>query len=339
MKNVTISLACLFAFSLSAVSQVITSSWAPTAWDANLITYDESVDGLAPGSAGSGQSWDFSGLNSDSTFVENLVPPSSVTGGAGFPDATVANTLTEDGVEFSSFFKGDASSYSLLGSSASGSGITATFTYTDPSDILRFPVGFGQSFNDTYATTISASGLSYQRNGSTQVDVDGSGTLLTPAGSFSGVLRVKSVESYQLVGLPPIPGSSTSGTVTSYNYISADYPGAILLSYTITDDLINEPDTVVGFADPTFASIAKATSNTFEVYPNPANEEIRINASNKLTGVEIIDIQGRVIYTQAINGSAVNQSIATSSLEAGIYLLRGLSADGKIFVKRISIAH
>ena len=29
-----------------------------------------------------------------------------VTGAAGFPDATVANTLTEDGVEFSSFFKG-----------------------------------------------------------------------------------------------------------------------------------------------------------------------------------------------------------------------------------------
>ncbi|MEX1189415.1 MAG: T9SS type A sorting domain-containing protein [Bacteroidia bacterium] len=339
MKNVTISLACLFAFSLTAISQVITSSWAPTAWRANLITYDESVNGLAPGADGSGQNWDFSGLSSDSTFVENLVPPSTAAGASSFPEATVANTFTQDDVVFSSFFKGDASSYSLLGSFASGSGIDLTFLYSNPIDIMRFPVGFGQSFSDDFASSINSGGFSYQRNGSVQVDVDGSGTLTTPAGTFNDVLRLKSVESYQLVGLPPIPGSSTSGVITSYNYVSAAHPGAVLLNYTITDDLINEPDTAVGYADPTYVNLSEVASNSFEVYPNPANEEVRINTSNKLTAVEIIDIQGRVIYTQALNNSTTNVSISTSSFEAGIYLLRGLSADGKTFVQRLSIAH
>ncbi len=91
--------------------------------------------------------------------------------------------------------------------------------------------------------------FSVTKNGSVDVEVDGSGTLITPQGTFDDVLRIKTTETYQMIGLPPLPGSSTSGTIVTYSFISADFPGVYLLEYSTLEDGINAPVIDISYAD------------------------------------------------------------------------------------------
>jgi hypothetical protein len=339
MKNVTLSLSCFLVCSFYAGAQTITSAWAPSPWRANEIHYTENVSGVSPGAAGSGQTWDFSGLSDDSVNIEEIVPPAGLPEAGLFGTATHASVVTDgDGVTLATYFQTSASAYTLLGAGIAGGGNTGSFNYTNPIDLFRFPIGFGQAYNDPFESTITAIGFSFQRNGAVQVDVDGSGTLSTPIGTFNNVLRVKSVETYNLLGLPPIPGSSTSGVVTTYNFISADYPGAILLSYVIDDDNIGNVDTTIGFADPNFQSIADLLTEELSVFPVPASDILHIQAGTSVSSVDLFDINGRSIAQQAVNSGNLLK-IDVADIPAGVYVIRIFLSNGSISNRRVIITH
>jgi hypothetical protein len=338
MKNITLMAALIAAGSMSVEAQTISSSWVPMPGSSHTYNYTETRNSVGFGSAGLGQNWNFAAATSDSMYVETVVNPSAAVGSTNFPNATSAITISQDGIEGANYFETSASAHRQLGFFASGSGLEVSMIYSNPADILRFPVGLGQSFIDGFASDINI-GFTYQRNGSVAVDVDGSGTLTTAAGTYSNVLRVKTIETYQLVGLPPSPGSSTSGTVTSYNFISPDYSGIILYSYIINDDGITA-DTSIAFGDPSIVGIApRQASNELNVYPNPANHEINVTATNNIASVEVIDIQGRVVAIQAVTKNQSIVTIPAARLSNGIYMVRATSNEGTNSVRRITIAH
>lgn len=330
--------ALIAAGSMSVEAQTISSSWVPTPGSSRTYNYTETHNSVGFGSAGSGQNWNFSAATSDSMYVETVITPASAAGSSNFPNATSAITITQDGVEAANFLATSAAVHSQLGFYASGMGIEASMIYSNPADILRFPVGLGQSFVDDFASEVNI-GITYQRNGTVSVDVDGNGTLTTAAGTYNNVLRVKTVEAYELIGLPPIPGSSTSGTVTSYNFISPDYPGFILYSYTIDDDGITA-DTSIIFGDPSIVGIAsREIAPELNVYPNPANLEINVATNNNVASVEVIDVQGRVVAIQTVTKNQSIVTIPTLNLSNGIYMVRATSNEGTYSVRRIAIAH
>jgi hypothetical protein len=338
MKNVTLMAALIAAGSMSVQAQTISSSWVAGPGASHTYNYTASHNSVGFGSAGAGQNWNFAAATSDSMYVETTALPSAAVGASNFPTATSAQILMEDGVEGASFFETDASAHKQLGFYATGSGITASIIYSNPADIFRFPVGMGQSFSDDFASSVDI-GITYQRNGSVSVNVDGNGSLTTAVGTYSNVLRVKTIETYQLVGLPPIPGSSTSGTITSYNFISPDYPGIILYSYTIDDDGITA-DTSIVFGDPGSVGIAsRETAAQVSVYPNPANQVLNIATNNNVAFVEVIDIQGRVIASVPASKNESIVTVPTASLSNGIYMVRTMSDKGIVSVKRFSVAH
>jgi len=338
MKNVTLPLVCLAACSFYAGAQTITSSWAPQPFRANEIHYTENVSGVEVGAAGSGQNWDFSSLSDDSVNVESIVPTSGLPFTSEFPEATHASVVSDAEGTFVSYFRTSASAYTLLGAGIEGSGASGSFIYSNSVDLFRFPIGFGQAYNDDFESTISALGFSYQRNGAVQVDVDGSGTLTTPIGTFSNVLRVKSVETYNLVGLPPIPGASTSGVITTYNYISADHPGSILLSYVIDNDNIGNVDTTIGFADPNFQSIEQIANDGFNLFPVPASNQINITSNLGIVNVELFDISGRRSSQIAFNGVS-KALVDVALLPAGVYVARVQLVNGSTVNRRVIVSH
>lgn len=338
MKNVTLPLACFLACSFYAGAQTITSSWAPAPYKANEIHYTENVSGVEAGAAGSGQNWDFSSLTDDSVNVESIVPTTGLPFASEFTEATHASVVSDPEGTFVSYFKTTSSAYTILGAGFEGGGISGTFIYSNPIDLFRFPIGFGQAYNDDFESTITALGFSYDRNGAVQVDVDGSGTLTTPIGTFSNVLRVKSVETYNLLGLPPIPGASTSGVVTTYNYISADHPGSILLSYIINDDNIGNVDTTIGFADPNFQSIEQISKNEFNLFPVPAADKINITSNSGILNVELFDISGRRSTQIAYNGVS-KAVIDVALLPSGVYVARVQLVNGTVMNRRVIVSH
>jgi len=72
----------------------------------------------------------------------------------------------------------------------------------------------------------------------------------------------------------------------------------------------------------------ESSAPNFNVYPNPASEELTINAgSQEVNTVEMIDVSGRVVYSQ-YNSTADNIRINTSNFASGIYTLRITTTTG-----------
>lgn len=79
----------------------------------------------------------------------------------------------------------------------------------------------------------------------------------------------------------------------------------------------------------------EAIDNSVEVFPNPAQNVLQVRLSNvSFSTVELFDINGRLLNTQAINSNLF--TIERNSLPAGFYTLRFSSApNGPVAVKRV----
>ena len=340
MKHVTLSILSIIGLSISSIGQVLTSDWAPSAYLGTSISYDTTISGVGPGSSGSGQSWDFSALANDSNRIVDYVNPSELLGSSEFPSATVGILEVVDEGSFSAFFEASDAAYRVLGSYTEIESTPVSFKYTDPMDLMRFPVGFGQAFSDSFKIDVETELVSFSEIGENVVEVDGSGTLITPVGTFSNVLRIKSVQTSQFIGLPPTPGGPTISESTTYLFVSAEYPGVPLLEYSLSGTNINpNADTTIAFADPSYVSIAEKADDTFSIYPNPANSQVTISSTSSLVRVDVLDLFGRLVSTETIKSGMNTFIVNTSNLASGVYLVRAFSSKGKSTVNRLVVSH
>lgn len=72
------------------------------------------------------------------------------------------------------------------------------------------------------------------------------------------------------------------------------------------------------------------------VYPNPANNMVNINASSVIDDIEIVNIAGQSVYTATISEN--NAQVNVSALAAGMYFVKVNTANGENFTKKITIA-
>ncbi|HJN05717.1 MAG TPA: T9SS type A sorting domain-containing protein, partial [Bacteroidales bacterium] len=95
-------------------------------------------------------------------------------------------------------------------------------------------------------------------------------------------------------------------------------------------------DIYVGIVDNQF------TESTFNIYPNPAVDNITISADLKIEGplsLTITDLSGRIIYTDQIecHSENINYSIKLPEMSSGTYLVNlafdGISESKKLIVK------
>lgn len=72
------------------------------------------------------------------------------------------------------------------------------------------------------------------------------------------------------------------------------------------------------------ASVDKVFSSKISVYPNPANDFIKISTNEEITGVEIYNLIGKKVISAS---SLSDNRIDTSNLAKGIYVLKVMSND------------
>jgi hypothetical protein len=101
----------------------------------------------------------------------------------------------------------------------------------------------------------------------------------------------------------------------------------------LTMNLVN--DSVV--IDPSVpAGVRPEISNTFELYPNPANENVIVKSSTIADQIEVCDMTGRVIAS--VRPNATITSIETGSLANGVYFLRFINGNN-ISTQKLTISH
>ena len=75
--------------------------------------------------------------------------------------------------------------------------------------------------------------------------------------------------------------------------------------------------------------------NVINVYPNPANNVVNVNANSNINNVEIYSISGQKVGDFSANGTTT--SINTESLSAGMYLMK-INTENGVINKKFSVA-
>ena len=80
--------------------------------------------------------------------------------------------------------------------------------------------------------------------------------------------------------------------------------------------------------------------SSFIIYPNPVNTELNLQPgalNNQTTTIQILSIDGRMVYHEQVQTNATNHQINISALPEGLYLCRitnGINSEIKKFIKQ-----
>ncbi len=274
MKKIyTPFLSVFFLFTLQVTQAQITLD-ASNNWEVGQTYTYNLADGntFDAGPSGSDVSWDFSGMSVVSTTSSEMVDISDMDNGNLFPSANIGFVDLDTDNEGYYFTSNSAQSfYGAVGDL--GGGLTATVIYDDPQDMLQYPMTMGDSFTDTFGGTVTSTG-EFDRSGTTVVNIDAWGSLTTPAGTFSDVVRVVTVMNYSDVFM----GSPFADYVET-RYFWYDTEAAFpLLEYIEIE--INGTQGVATFAYldavPVSTQSPLAEDIQLSVFPNPATDQVNI---------------------------------------------------------------
>jgi PKD repeat protein len=94
---------------------------------------------------------------------------------------------------------------------------------------------------------------------------------------------------------------------------------------------VQSPATITGYS---VLGMEQSANNAFQVFPNPFNDNIMISTdSEENRRFEIVSIDGKLVQSGQINNQL--NTISTSELGAGIYMLNVIDNNGRKFVQKI----
>lgn len=328
-KTLTLLIACTFAFTATAQPTLTFTTNAPVVGTQYTLNYGDYVP---PGSAGAMQSWDLSGLQSDSTDALEMVAPSSTTNGSAFPTATVAELSSP----VTTYYQVDANGIHFAGSDDGTSLIV-----NDPlPTYVPFPCTMGNSWSTPHAATFEFDGNDVFRSGTVSGEADGYGTLTMPWGTVPNALRIHLMNVMQ----DSLALFTMDYTYDSYLYYVAgqSYPIAELVTATID----------MGFGQPQVVQFSRWTGEltlgtgatslndgVVRVYPNPATDGVNIVVTDDFAAnptVTVLDVAGRAVHQQGLVVASGNTApLDLGALPPGTYTLvivdrKGLRATAQV---------
>lgn len=270
---------------------------------------------VSPGPAGASQTWNLSSMTSTSTTNYTVVAPASAPNGSSFPSANVAMF---DGTN-ASFYATSASNYLNYGATAGG----VVFSYTNAETMCTYPFNFGNSITDAWGCTFVNASMTFYRSGTSTVTADGHGTCITPAGSFSNVMRLHVRQKYK---------DSTSTFIINYDndqYLwykpGNHYPIAIVYSFTTTTFSTPQVSTFGAYLNNVVTDVEdlKNDYSSLKVFPNPTSTVLNIKTDNPVSDkTEFLVCNALGETVKVLNVEELEKSVDVSDLCSGIYFLQ-----------------
>ncbi|MDQ3045930.1 MAG: T9SS type A sorting domain-containing protein [Bacteroidota bacterium] len=317
-----------FVASAAAIAQptLTASGCNPTVGETFTLTNCPGT--YSPGTSGASQTWNLSSMSGTSAGATNVITASSGPNASSFPLATVGNNNTTEG---------SCIYYQTSSSALKNYGIVAGTTvipYSNPEDMLHFPFAYTNTYTDPWAGSFVSSGYTFFRSGSTAVTADGYGTLTTPNGTYTNVMRIHFVQTYQ-------DSADVGGFPYVIDYVNDEYlwyrDGMPHSALAGVYSLVATPGGTSpgGFYISSAVGIEENSALTsMEVYPNPATEQLNVDLTlteSKNVEVRIFNSLGQQV--QVINGENGAQGlnslkVQVTELPEGIYFAQ-ISLDGK----------
>lgn len=271
------------------------------------------------GSSGSGQTWSFPSLTGTSQTL-TAVSVASTPFASSFPTATLAE---KQGNGSAYLYYANTSAAQVTRGYATGS---VQIVYSNPEEMLHFPFSLGNSYTDYFLATFTSAGSNYTRRGSTTVTADATGTLTTPAGTFTNVLRVRLFQDYQ-------DSTNFSGNPLIINYTNTQYLWykdgihyPLASSYTFISG--GSPSTGGSFLIPSTIGIEESSEfeSSIRIFPNPAKSELTVSLNMetpKPLHVSLMNLLGEKVIeleSDPIAGSEKLVKMQLDNLSSGIYI-------------------
>ncbi|MDQ1097628.1 MULTISPECIES: T9SS type A sorting domain-containing protein [Chryseobacterium] len=177
---------------------------------------------------------------------------------------------------------------------------------------ISYPAAYGYAETDTAQGTFTASGASGNFSGTINISADASGTLIIGNKTYTNVLRIKSVQNFNLTssGFP-------LGTVsnTSYMYYDATHKFPLLSSTTANINIsllnINQTTNTAQALNETFLAVLDQHFNKerLSIYPNPAQDAVQIRGNTAaFSSARIYSLDGKILKTSALNSGTIDVS-------------------------------
>ncbi len=310
MKTSTLTGMLLLTGAAAFAQPVITSSIPIEA-----IGYTENVATaaatIAPGAGGAGVTWDYSGLSPVAAGVVKIISVASSPYAATFPGATNCSELTPTGGSPMYTYEKISSSYrEAIATNYQGVGTGKDYT-PNPEARLKFPFNYLESFTDNFQTTTS--GVN-----SVTITYDGYGTLKTPYGTYTNVVRIKKDWG---------PGDY------GYDYLATSPTLSIIMNY----DATNNSYVIIGHT-PTAVQQLSSDISSVSVYPNPFSDKVTVavnTTSLNNASVSLTDMSGRIVKQVEISTPAT--TFSKGELAAGMYLYQVFNNGTRIATGKLAV--
>lgn len=164
-------------------------------------------------------------------------------------------------------------------------------TFSDPMKLLEFPLSGSTNYVDDFSATFTSSGFSFLREGSVDVTADSYGTLITPEGTFTDVLRVKIIQIFT--------DTYSMGTidyeVTSFVWYKSGYH-APLANIATMETSVSAPSSYAEYMEVSSLGMEENQQNSTLVYPNPVSGELNIRLNDaEIRSISILDLNGNSV--------------------------------------------
>lgn len=331
-----ILLSVIAAFSLQAQVVITYATHAPQIGDIVTSVYSNAYTNIDFGNAGANQTWDFSSYTvTENLETGNFVDPANTLWAGEVPNSNIAMRME---------IRDETVSYMNQSSSVLKANYIGTYAeevnmlieYSDEMELMHYPFAYGDDFTDTYGYTMEYSemGMLYITNGTITSEADAYGTVSTPNGTFTDVLRIKSTDTETSeTWINDVLISTETVTYVTYDWYhgSSKYP-VVSIDY----DPEYPEDTSI-----TYFSVSTGTnemeSNAVSVCPNPANDMVKINTTDYHVGnkMNILNSNGMVVFSTTIQDN--NLIVPVSDFNNGLYFIviateNGVKRAGKFVV-------
>lgn len=279
-----------------------------------VITQPCATATFNPGSAGANQVWDFSQLVAegpeDTTFY---ILPAGTPYAASFPSSNIVGKFGSDGYGYYQvsgdklFFWGQADP-------------SANIILSDPATYFKSPATYGTFVYDTIAGSVGLGALTGTVVGNSWFEGDGYGSLQTPGGQYSDVLRVKTVT----VALATVPFLGTiTDSIFNYSWYKVGVKSPVLEMIDDTqwaNGMVFSQSRYVNF----FRSITTKTDTPvgakvaeIVAFPNPAIDQVWFAGLDTPAHLLVHNMAGQLLLDEHINPG---EPVSVKQLGAGVYV-------------------
>ena len=296
--------------------------------------------GIVEGMGGSGLTWDFSSAQPNGqTRIVSVGAASSHPQGSAYPTSDYA-------LDFSTgqyrFFSEDDDSLVLDGEISL---LNSPINFDLKPTIYKFPLNLNDLQSDTLDATYNTTAGTARRFGSYNTLYDGDGTLTLPGGvTYSNVSRIVTLIQYRDSSTAfPI---FTDVTINRYEWFVPGSTLPVMISDIQIASANGGPNNLtkdIFYLDTGFVNVDQVlVSEGLELFPNPAESQVRINYELKGAAdvnLAIYNVQGELVYRSPKGEQAAgqyNEDINLDDFTSGVYLVR-LTAGGQTLIEKLII--